>query len=161
MGARRLARTLRIPFKTAQAYIDQYFSRYGSIKTYMDGTLAGAQERGYVSTLFGRRRYVPDLGSKSPQLASAAERIAINTPIQGTAADLIKVAMVTIARQLDRQGLRARMLLQVHDELLFEVPDSELEQIRALVRESMEGVMALNVPLRVDVGVGGNWAEAH
>lgn len=161
MGARRLARTLRIPFKTAQAYIDQYFSRYGGIKTYMEGTLTGAQERGYVTTLFGRRRYVPDLGSKSPQLASAAERIAINTPIQGTAADLIKVAMVAIAQQLSRQELQTRMLLQVHDELLFEVPDTELERIRTLVRESMEGVMALDVPLRVDIGIGGNWAEAH
>ena len=161
MGARRLARTLRIPFKTAQAYIDQYFSRYGDIKTYMEGTLAGAQECGYVTTLFGRRRYVPDLGSQSPQLASAAERIAINTPIQGTAADLIKVAMVTIAQQLSQQGLQTRMLLQVHDELLFEVPDTELARIQTLVRESMEGVMALKVPLRVEVGVGGNWAEAH
>ena len=127
----------------------------------MDGTLASAQECGYVTTLFGRRRYVPDLESKSPQLASAAERIAINTPIQGTAADLIKVAMVSIARRLDQQGLQTRMLLQVHDELLFEVPDSELAQIQSLVRESMEEVMALSVPLRVDVGVGGNWAEAH
>ena len=161
MGARRLARTLRIPFKTAQAYIDQYFSRYAGIRTYMEGTLVSAKECGYVTTLFGRRRYVPDLGSKSPQLASAAERIAINTPIQGTAADLIKVAMVTIARQLSQERLQTRMLLQVHDELLFEVPDTELARIQALVRERMEGVMALTVPLWVDIGVGGNWAEAH
>ena len=161
MGARRLARTLRIPFKTAQAYIDQYFSRYDGIKTYMDGTLTGAKECGYVTTLFGRRRYVPDLGSKSPQLASAAERVAINTPIQGTAADLIKVAMVTIARQLSQEQLQTRMILQVHDELLFEVPDTELERIQDLVRESMEGVMVLSVPLCVEIGIGGNWAEAH
>ena len=161
MGARRLARTLRIPFKTAQSYIEQYFSRYGGIKTYMDGTLVGAKESGYVTTLFGRRRYVPDLGSKSPQLASAAERIAINTPIQGTAADLIKVAMVTIDRQLNQEQLQSRMLLQVHDELVFEVPDNELDQMKTLVQESMESVMELSVPLRVDVGVGSNWAEAH
>ncbi len=161
MGARRLARTLRIPFKTAQAYIDQYFRRYGGIKTYMEETLVQVKECGYVTTLFGRRRDVPDLGSTSPQLASAAERIAINTPIQGTAADLIKVAMVTIARQLSQEQLQTRMLIQVHDELLFEVPDTELARIQALVRERMEGVRVLKVPLRVDIGVGRNWAEAH
>ena len=161
MGARRLARSLHIPFKTAQAYIEQYFSRYSGIKTYMDGTLVSAKELGYVTTLFGRRRYVPDLASKSPQLASAAERVAINTPIQGTAADLIKMAMVRIARQFTQEQLHTRMLLQVHDELVFEVPQDEIERVKALVRDSMQGVMSLSVPLLVDLGVGSNWAEAH
>lgn len=161
MGAQRLARTLRIPFKTAQEYIAQYFTRYQGIKTYMDEVVASAREYGYVTTLRGRRRYVPDLHSKSSQLLSAAERVAINTPIQGTAADIIKLAMLAIAARLRASGLRARMLLQVHDELLFEVPEDETDRVGALVRESMEQVMPIEVPLRVDVGSGHNWAEAH
>ena len=161
MGAQRLARTLRIPFKTAQEYIAQYFARYQGIKAYMDEVVASACEYGYVTTLRGRRRYVPDLHSKSSQLLSAAERVAINTPIQGTAADIIKLAMLAIAARLRVSGLRARMLLQVHDELLFEVPEDETDRVGALVRESMEQVMPLEVPLRVDVGSGRNWAEAH
>ena len=161
MGAQRLARTLRIPFKTAQEYIAQYFARYQGIKTYMDEVVASAREYGYVTTLRGRRRYVPDLHSKSSQLLSAAERVAINTPIQGTAADIIKLAMLAIAARLRTSGLRARMLLQVHDELLFEVPEDETARVGALVRESMEQVMPIEVPLRVDVGSGHNWAEAH
>ena len=161
MGAQRLARTLRIPFKTAQEYIAQYFARYQGIKTYMDEVIASAREYGYVTTLRGRRRYVPDLHSKSSQLLSAAERVAINTPIQGTAADIIKLAMLAIAARLRASGLRARMLLQVHDELLFEVPEDETDRVGALVRESMEQVMPIEVPLRVDVGSGHNWAEAH
>lgn len=161
MGAQRLARTLRIPFKTAQEYIAQYFARYQGIKAYMDEVVASAREYGYVTTLRGRRRYVPDLHSKSSQLLSAAERVAINTPIQGTAADIIKLAMLAIAARLHASGLRARMLLQVHDELLFEVPEDETDRVGALVRESMEQVMPLEVPLRVDVGSGHNWAEAH
>lgn len=161
MGAQRLARTLRIPFKTAQEYIAQYFARYQGIKAYMDEVVASAREYGYVTTLRGRRRYVPDLHSKSSQLLSAAERVAINTPIQGTAADIIKLAMLAIAARLRVSGLRARMLLQVHDELLFEVPEDETDRVGALVRESMERVMPLEVPLRVDVGSGRNWAEAH
>ena len=161
MGAQRLARTLRIPFKTAQEYIAQYFARYQGIKAYMDEIVASAREYGYVTTLRGRRRYLPDLRSNSPQLLSAAERVAVNTPIQGTAADVIKLAMLAIAARLRASGLRARMLLQVHDELLFEVPEDETDRVGALVRESMEQVMPLKVPLRVDVGSGRNWAEAH
>ena len=161
MGAQRLARTLRIPFKTAQEYIAQYFARYQGIKAYMDEVVASAREYGYVTTLRGRRRYLPDLRSNSPQLLSAAERVAVNTPIQGTAADVIKLAMLAIATRLRTSGLRARMLLQVHDELLFEVPENETDCVGALVRESMEQVMPLKVPLRVDIGSGCNWAEAH
>ena len=127
----------------------------------MDEVVASAREYGYVTTLRGRRRYVPDLHSKSSQLLSAAERVAINTPIQGTAADIIKLAMLAIAARLRVSGLRVRMLLQVHDELLFEVPEDETDRVGALVRESMERVMPLDVPLRVDVRSGRNWAEAH
>ncbi len=161
MGALRLARSLDIPTKTAQAYITQYFARYGGIKSYMEGILVEARTRGYVATLQGRRRYVPDLQSKNTQLAAAAERMAVNTPIQGTAADLIKMAMVAIDRRLTQEKLRTRMLLQVHDELLFEVPEKEVERVKKLVRELMEGVMSLRVPLQVDLGTGKNWAEAH
>jgi DNA polymerase-1 len=161
MGAQRLARSLDIPFKTAQTYIAQYFARYGGIKSYMDGVLTEARSRGYVTTLQGRRRYVPDLQSKNVQLAAAAERMAVNTPIQGTAADLIKMAMVAIDRRLTKEKLHTRMLLQVHDELLFEVPEKEVEKVKKLVRELMEGVITLRVPLQVDLGTGGNWAEAH
>jgi DNA polymerase-1 len=161
MGALRLARSLDIPTKTAQAYITQYFTRYGGIKSYMDGVLVEARARGYVTTLQGRRRYVPDLHSKNTQLAAAAERMAVNAPIQGTAADLIKMAMVAIDRRLTQEKLRTRMLLQVHDELLFEVPEGEVERVKKLVRELMEGVISLRVPLQVDLGTGKNWAEAH
>jgi len=127
----------------------------------MDGILEEARVRGYVTTLLGRRRYVPELQSQNAQLASAAERAAVNAPIQGTAADLIKMAMVAIDRRLEQGRLGTRMLLQVHDELLFEVPEKEVEQVKKLVREVMENVKALRVPLRVDIGTGRNWAEAH
>lgn len=161
MGAHRLARSLGIPFKTAQQYIDQYFARYSGIKGYMDGVLEEARQRGYVTTLQGRRRYVPDLQSKNRQVVSAAERVAINTPIQGTAADLIKIAMVAIDRRLQQEKLDTRMLLQVHDELLFEVPEEEIEIVTSLVRESMESVTSLQVPLEVEIGQGASWAAAH
>jgi len=161
MGALRLGRSLDIPTKTAQEYITQYFARYQRIKGYMDSILVEGRARGYVTTLFGRRRYVPDLQSKNGQLVAAAERAAINTPIQGTAADLIKMAMVAIDRRFESEKLKTRMLLQVHDELLFEVPEKEVKKTEKLVREIMEGIMPLRVPLRVDVGIGKNWAEAH
>jgi DNA polymerase-1 len=161
MGAHRLGRSLGIPFKTAQGYIDQYFARYHGIKGYMDGVLDTARERGYVTTLQGRRRYVPDLHSNNRQVVSAAERVAINTPIQGTAADLIKIAMVVIDRRLRQQGFGTRMLLQVHDELLFEVLEEEIQTLIPLVREIMEGVTTLEVPLEVEIGQGSSWADAH
>jgi DNA polymerase-1 len=161
MGAQRLARSLGIPFKTAQEYISQYFARYSGIKAYMDGVLTEARERGYVTTLLGRRRYVADLQSKNAQLAAAAERIAVNTPIQGTAADLIKMAMVAIDQRFTQERFPVRMLLQVHDELLFEVQADKVDQVKQCVRELMESVLPLRVPLKVDIGTGLNWAEAH
>jgi DNA polymerase-1 len=161
MGAQRLARSLAIPFKTAQEYIAQYFARYAGIKAYMDNILVEARAKKYVTTLLGRRRYFLDLQSKNAQVAAAAERMAINTPIQGTAADLIKMAMVAIDQRLEQERFPARMLLQVHDELLFEVEENKVEKVKEIVREIMEGVMPLRVPLKVDIGVGANWAEAH
>jgi DNA polymerase-1 len=123
--------------------------------------LVAARAKGYVTTLLGRRRYFPDLQSRNAQLVATAERMAINTPIQGTAADLIKMAMVAIDHRLAQEGFPARMLLQVHDELLFEVQEKKVEHVKKLVQEEMESVTPLRVPLKVDLGVGANWGEAH
>jgi DNA polymerase-1 len=161
MGAFRLSRELRIPQKQAQAYIDQYFGRLPGIKRFIDDTLEAARRQGYVRTLYGRRRFLPELASQNRNLRAQAERIAVNTPIQGGAADLIKVAMVRIQRALEARGSLTRMILQVHDELLFDAPMDDVDAIVALAREEMEGAAALSVPLRVDVRVGRNWAEAH
>jgi DNA polymerase-1 len=161
MGAFRLARELSIPQREAQAYIDSYFARLPGIKAYLDGALETARQNGFVRTHLGRRRFLPDLASKNRVLRAAAERIAINTPIQGSAADLIKVAMVEIQKTLEARGLAARMILQVHDELVFEVPEAEMSDLLSLVREKMESVAVLRVPLKVDLRVGRNWAEAH
>ncbi len=156
-----LAKQLGIERKVAQQYIDQYFQRYSGVKTFIEETLAEARRTGYVTTLLGRRRALPDLVSKNFQARSVAERMAVNTPIQGTAADFIKLAMLEVSRRLKEAGLQARMILQVHDELVFEVPEEELERTRELVRTAMEGVFKLSVPLTVDVNQGANWAEAH
>jgi len=120
-----------------------------------------ARERGYVTTLMNRRRYLPDIGSSNRSVRQFAERIAINAPIQGTAADLIKVAMINIHRRLHKEKRRSKLILQIHDELVLEVPEDEVEAIKALVKEEMEGVTKLFIPLKVDSGVGKNWAEAH
>ena len=161
MGPQRLARELSIPLKQAQQYIEQYFARYAGVRSYMEGVLASARETGFVTTLFGRRRSLPELSGRDRAAVQAAERTATNTPIQGSAADLIKVAMVAIDRRLRQSGWRTTMILQVHDELLFEVPLDEAERVEAMVREEMEGACALRVPLRVDVRRGRNWAEVH
>jgi DNA polymerase-1 len=161
MGANRLARDLGIPQKQAQAYIDGYFDRLSGVKRFIEATLRGARRDGFVRTLLGRRRFLPDLGSRNPAVRSGAERIAVNTPIQGSAADLIKVAMVRIQQALEKEHYVSRMILQVHDELVFEVPEDEVEGLTELVRAEMEGVATLSVPLKVDLRTGGNWAEAH
>ncbi|MFI5398002.1 MAG: DNA polymerase I [Candidatus Binatia bacterium] len=161
MGPQRLARELSVPLDEAERYITSYFERYAGVRAYIEATQAEARRRGYVTTILGRRRALPDLASGHRGVAQAAERTAINTPIQGSAADLIKMAMVAIDRQVGQEHLRAAMILQVHDELVFEVPGDERERIAAIVREQMEGAFPLNVPLRVDLGWGRNWAEAH
>lgn len=160
-GAFGLSRQLGIERKDAQNLIDRYFKRYAGVKQFIDDTLTQAKENGYVTTLLGRRRALPELKSKSYQVRSMAERMAINTPIQGTAADIIKMAMLAVHRALKDAGLKAKMVLQVHDELVFEVPESELEILTELVREKMEGIIKLDVPLVVDINHGANWAEAH
>jgi len=128
------------------------------VKAYLERTVAEGRERGFVQTLLGRRRYIPELRSGNPNLRGFAERMATNAPVQGTAADLIKIAMVRMARQLASRGLRSRMLLQVHDELLFEAPEDELPALEALAVEIMESALELTVPLKVDVKAGADWA---
>ncbi|MDA8141162.1 MAG: DNA polymerase, partial [Desulfobacteraceae bacterium] len=161
MSAFGLSRELGISAKIAQTYIDQYFERYNGIKTYMENTIAQARQTQRVSTLLGRLRLLPDINSGNPTIRQFAERTAINTPIQGTAADLIKVAMIRAAAALKERRLQTLMLLSVHDEIVFEVPPEELEIIRSMVPEVMENVWALKVPLKVNVAWGSNWAEAH
>jgi DNA polymerase-1 len=156
-----LSTRLDIPHEEAKSIIDRYFARYTGIRRYLDETIEKARKSGYVETMFGRRRYVPEVHAKSRWLAEAAEREAINMPIQGTAADLIKIAMIVVDRRITEEKLGARMLLQVHDELLFEAPKAEVERVVALAQECMSGVAQLKVPLVVDVGTGTTWADAH
>jgi DNA polymerase-1 len=161
MGPQRLAQELGIPFTQAQQYIASYFERYTGVRAYMQSIAAEARRTGYVTTILGRRRQVGDLRGTDRAAAQAAERAATNTPIQGSAADIIKVAMLAVARRLERQGLQAALILQVHDELLLEVPEKERDAVAQVVREEMEGAMDLKVPLRVDVAWGRSWADAH
>ncbi|MEJ5376595.1 MAG: DNA polymerase I [bacterium] len=161
MTAYGLAKELGVEQKVAQAYIDGYFQRYKGVRAYLDKVLEQAREKGYVETLLGRRRYLPEILSSNPTARKFAERTAINTPIQGTAADLIKKAMIRIHNRLRAEGCLSRMILQVHDELLLEVLEPEREKIEALVKKEMESVHSLDVPLKVDLGWGKNWAEAH
>lgn len=155
-----LAQGLDIPQKEAREFIERYFETYPGVKKYMDSIIAQAKQEGYVTTLSGRRRYLPKIHSRNFGERSFAERTAMNTPIQGTAADIIKIAMVRLDRQIRERGLKGRMLLQVHDELILEVPESELPAMQELVRDVMEHALELSVPLVVDVNCGKNWYEA-
>jgi DNA polymerase-1 len=161
MSAFGLAKQLGIARREAQTFIDTYFERYPGIRTFMNACIAEAREKMYVTTLLGRRCAIPEINSKNGAVRGYAERNAINYPVQGSAADIIKVAMVKIAHRLVAEGLQARMLLQVHDELVFDVPQVELESVTVLVREEMEGAVDISVPLLVDIGSGNNWREAH
>ncbi|HTO85093.1 MAG TPA: DNA polymerase, partial [Methylomirabilota bacterium] len=160
-----LAQQLGIPQAEAKAYIAAYFERYPGIRDYMERTKKVARERGFVTTLFGRRCHLPGILDKNPARRSFMERAAINAPLQGTAADIIKRAMIRVPPALKKAKLRARMLLQVHDELLFEVPEAELDATAAVVKKVMEGAALpaydLSVPLVAETGIGANWAEAH
>jgi DNA polymerase-1 len=161
MGPDRLAQEVKIPRSEAVAFIDAYFDHFAGVRRYIEETIEGARRNGHVTTLLGRRRYLPEIGSSDARVHRFAENMAVNTPIQGSAADLIKKAMIEIHRRLGEEGRGARMILQVHDELLFEVPRGEIDDVRELVRGCMEGSMELRVPLVVDVKVGENWYEAH
>ena len=156
-----LSSQLGVSQQEAKRYIEAYFARFQGVKAFIDKTIAEAKANGYVTTLFGRRRPIPELRSSEPTQRSFGERVAMNSPIQGTAADVIKLAMLAVHRRLAAEGTGAKMLLQVHDELIVEVPKSALEPVRQAVVEEMERVVELAVPLRVDVGVGENWREAH
>jgi DNA polymerase-1 len=156
-----LSETLSISRDDAKKYIEQYFQRHPGVKAYIDRSIDEARDKGYVSTLFGRKRAIPEIMSKNAAVRQQGERLAINSPIQGTAADIIKIAMINISRTLLEKGLETKMILQVHDELLFELPPRELETVTDIVRKEMEGVIMLAVPLKVDIHYGNNWAEAH
>ncbi|HET7308359.1 MAG TPA: DNA polymerase I [Gammaproteobacteria bacterium] len=161
MSAFGLGRQLGIDRGQAQDYIDRYFDRYPGVKRFMDITRALAHEQGYVETVFGRRLYLPDINSRNGQRRQYAERTAINAPMQGTAADIIKRAMLAVQAWLDESGTDARMVMQVHDELVFEVAEGALDELRAEATRLMESAATLAVPLQVDVGIGTNWDEAH
>jgi DNA polymerase I len=141
--------------------MDRYFARYPGVADYMQRTRDLARDRGYVETVFGRRLYLPEIKSGNGARRQGAERAAINAPMQGTAADLIKLAMIVVQQWIEREALASRLIMQVHDELVLEVPDSELERVRAELPPLMTGVAQLDVPLLVDVGFGPNWEKAH
>jgi len=161
MSAFGLAQNLGLERATAQAYIDSYFSRYPGVKRYMDETREKARSHGYVETVFGRRLWLPEMKSGSPARRQAAERAAINAPMQGTAADLIKLAMIAVQKWLDETNSKSQLIMQVHDELVLEVPGAELESLRAALRDKMENVAKLDIALLVEIGTGPNWDRAH
>ena len=161
LSAFGLSRQLKISMRDAKAFIDQYFDLYKNVKTFMDRTIEDARQCGYTVTVMNRRRYLPDLHSKNRQVREAAERVAINSPVQGSAADMIKLAMIRLHRKLAKQKLKSKMILQVHDELVFECPAGEKREVEALVKQEMEGVWPMKVPVVVHLDWGRNWNEAH
>jgi DNA polymerase-1 len=156
-----LAQRLRIGRKEAQKIIDDYFEGFPAIKAFIADTIGFAKENGYVETIFGRRRYLPDITSSNATVRALAERNAVNAPIQGTAADIIKMAMIAVDREMSAAGMESRMVLQIHDELLFDVAPGEEDALRGTVVSCMENVIPLSVPLTVDCNIGKNWLEAH
>jgi DNA polymerase-1 len=156
-----LAQRLGIARKEAVAIIDQYFTQFPGIRKYMSETIAFAQERGYVETVTGRRRYLRDIRSSNATIRNATERNAINAPIQGSAADMIKIAMTNIHRELDLRKLKTRMLLQVHDELVFDLYTPEEKEVLPMIEKKMKTAIPLDVPIEVEMGMGRNWLEAH
>jgi DNA polymerase-1 len=161
MGPINLSRQLAISFSEAQAFIDSYFKQFPSIEAYMKSSIEQARSLGYSETILGRRRYLPEISSDNRQIREAAERTALNTPIQGSAADIIKIAMVRIHEALPKKFPDATMLLQVHDELVFEAPKEKADDLKTWVVSIMENAYKLDVPLKVDAGVGENWSVAH
>ena len=162
LSAFGLAAQLKISTDEAKQQMEAYFARFGGVRDYLRNAVEEARKVGYTSTLYGRRRYLPDLNSDNRQRREVAERAALNAPIQGTAADIIKVAMIDVHKSLAESTLKSRMLLQVHDELVLEVVESEREEVEALVRDKMSSAIELSVPLEVSVGTGRSWdAAAH
>jgi DNA polymerase-1 len=161
MGPINLSRQLGVSFKEAQEFIDTYFEQFPTIHTFMEACIDKARKTGYIETLLGRRRYLPDITIENRRIREAAERTAINTPVQGTAADIIKIAMVNIQNEIDDAFENAKMLLQVHDELVFEVPEGSVDLFTEWVIDKMSRAYKLTVPLKVDVGSGKNWSQTH
>jgi DNA polymerase-1 len=161
MSAFGLATQLNIERSAAAQFIERYFTRYPGVAAYMQRTRALAREQGYVETVFGRRLFLPDIRAASGPRRSGAERAAINAPMQGTAADLIKLAMVSVQNHIDRERLATRLILQVHDELVFEAPDGEVPRMLRELPGLMTSVATLRAPLKVDIGLGPNWEKAH
>jgi len=158
-GAHALSRQLKIEHGEAKEFIRLYFERFHGIREYLDSMVEFARTNGYVQTIFNRRRYIPELREKNFNMRAFGERTAANSPIQGSAADLIKIAMIRIDKALEEGNFSSKMLLQVHDELVFEVPPDELSAVESLVRHEMENAAQLSVPLVVDLGTGANWLE--
>jgi DNA polymerase-1 len=161
MSSFGLAKNLGIETKAAAAYIDRYFQRYPGVKRYMDETRLMAKSQGYVQTVFGRRLYLPEINSPNGPRRAGAERAAINAPMQGTAADLIKMSMVQVLQAIAAQQRQCRIIMQVHDELVLELPESEKDWVRSELPRLMAGVAQLRVPLLAEVGFGPNWEQAH
>ncbi|MCD4705214.1 DNA polymerase I, partial [bacterium] len=159
LGARGLAQQTDLDYNEARDFIDRYFELYQKIKDFIELTKEQARRHGFVETLFGRRRYVPEINSSIPMIKAATERIAVNMPIQGTAADLMKIAMIQLDNEIKKISPKSIMLLQVHDEVVFEVPNSEIEKVSAKIKEIMENIYQLKVPIKVDVLSGENWGE--
>jgi DNA polymerase-1 len=154
-----LAAQLGIPQGEAKTYIETYFDRYKGVRTFIDQTLETVRTNQAVTTAFGRVRPIPDIGSRNPNMRGFAERTAVNTPLQGTAADLIKLAMIALDRKIAERGLKSKMTLQVHDELLFDVVPDEVEEMQVLVKEEMESVAEFSIPIVAEVGTGQNWRD--
>jgi DNA polymerase-1 len=161
MSSFGLARNLGIDNTAAKNYIERYFQRYPGVKTYMDETRLSAKSRGFVETVFGRRLYLPEINSPNGPRRGGAERAAINAPMQGTAADLIKLSMVKVQQVLDAEQRGTKMVMQVHDELVFEVPEDEVEWVRTEIPRLMAGVAELRAPLLAEIGIGPSWEKAH
>ena len=156
-----LSEQLGISRKEASSLIDEYFAQYPDIKKYIDTNIAFAHEHGYAQTLLGRRRYLTDINSRNASVRNFAERNAVNMPIQGTSADMIKIAMIRIYKEFQRLGLKSKMILQVHDELVFDCYKPEEQQVRAIVEDAMLNALPLSIPIEVSIDAGSNWLEAH
>ncbi len=156
-----LSKQLGTTVSVSRNYINRYFDKYSKVKTYMDSSVEEARTKGYTETLVGRRRPIPELASRNRAERNRGEREAINTPIQGSAADIINLAMIRIFRRLEEKGFHSKMILQVHDELLFEIYETEFDELRVHIKNDMENAWELNVPLKVEIRSAENWAEAH
>ena len=161
ISAFSLSQDIGVSPKEAQAYMDAYFAEFSGVRNYMNEIMEKAEKDGYVSTLYGRRREIPELKNSKYAVREFGKRVALNMPIQGTAADIMKLAMIEAFKRLKESGLQAKLVLQVHDELIVECPAEEAEQVSKILEESMSGVAELSVPLQVEVKTGLNWAEAH